>query len=138
MYKQANRRFQSAEHQLIMVRLAHPPGRVSGMKGKKQTKEAREKILGIHSKGKPLSNEVNMAKIAELTEGFSGADLASVVNTAVSSVLQNFVSKYNPEEAKEHIKEAIVTMNDFESAVRKVKTSRDGRPVEKSPMSFMK
>ena len=101
-------------------------------------KEAREKILGIHSKGKPLSNEVNMAKIAELTEGFSGADLASVVNTAVSSVLQNFVSKYNPEEAKEHIKEAIVTMNDFESAVRKVKTSRDGRPVEKSPMSFMK
>ena len=101
-------------------------------------KEAREKILKIHSKGKPLSNDVNMAKIAELTEGFSGADLASVVNTAVSSVLQNFVSKYNPEEAKEHIKEAIVTMNDFESAVRKVKTSRDGRPVEKSPMSFMK
>ena len=101
-------------------------------------KEAREKILKIHSKGKPLSNEVNMAKIAELTEGFSGADLASVVNTAVSSVLQNFVSKYNPEEAKEHIKEAIVTMNDFESAVRKVKASRDGRPVEKSPMSFMK
>ena len=103
-----------------------------------EEKEAREKILGIHSKGKPLSNEVKMAKIAELTEGFSGADLASVVNTAVSSVLQNFVSKYNPEEAKEHIKEAIVTMNDFESAVRKVKTSRDGRPVEKSPMSFMK
>ena len=80
-----------------------------------------------------------MAKITESTVGFSGADLASVVNTAVSSVLQNFISKYpNPEESKEHIKEAIVTMNDFEEAVRKVKTSKDGRPVEKSPMSFMK
>ena len=101
-------------------------------------KEAREKILKIHTKGKPLSNKVNIGKIAELTEGFSGADLAAVVNTAVSSVLQDFVSKYNPEEAKEHIKEAIVKMEDFETAVRKVKTSRDGRPVEKSPVPYYK
>ena len=98
-------------------------------------KEARVKILELHTKGKPLSNEVNIPKIAEITEGFSGADLAAVVNTAVSSVLQNFVSKYNPEEAKEHIKEAIVKMDDFETAVRKVKTSRDGRPIEKSPVT---
>ena len=98
-------------------------------------KDARVKILEIHTKGKPLSNEVNIPKIAEITEGFSGADLAAVVNTAVSSVLQNFVSKYNPEEAKEHIKEAIVEMEDFETAVRKVKTSRDGRPIEKSPVT---
>ena len=101
-------------------------------------KDAREKILEIHTKGKPLSNEVNLSKIAEMTDGFSGADLASVVNTAVSSVLQNFISKYNPEEAKEHIKEAIVKMDDFETAVRKVKTSRDGRPIEKSQIAHYK
>ena len=101
-------------------------------------KDAREKILKIHTKGKPLSNEVNLSKIAEMTDGFSGADLAAVVNTAVSRVLQNFVSKYNPEEAKEHIKEAIVKMDDFEIAVRKVKTSRDGRPIEKSQIAHYK
>ncbi|HIC83997.1 MAG TPA: AAA family ATPase, partial [Nitrososphaerales archaeon] len=101
-------------------------------------KDAREKILKIHTKGKPLSKEVNLSKIAEMTDGFSGADLASVVNTAVSSVLQNFISKYNPEEAKEHIKEAIVKMDDFEIAVRKVKTSRDGRPIEKSQIAHYK
>ena len=101
-------------------------------------KDSREKILKIHTKGKPLSNEVNLSKIAEMTDGFSGADLASVVNTAVSSVLQNFISKYNPEEAKEHIKEAIVKMDDFETAVRKVKTSRDGRPIEKSQIAHYK
>jgi transitional endoplasmic reticulum ATPase len=101
-------------------------------------KDAREKILKIHTKGKPLSKEVNLSKIAEMTDGFSGADLASVVNTAVSSVLQNFISKYNPEEAKEHIKEAIVKMDDFETAVRKVKTSRDGRPIEKSQIAHYK
>ena len=101
-------------------------------------RNARMKILEIHIKGKPLSNGVNVGRIADITDGFSGADLASVVNTAVSSVLQNFVSKYNPEEAKKHIKEAIVNMNDLESAVTKVKTSRDGRPVEKSPIDFVK
>jgi len=101
-------------------------------------KDAREKILKIHTKGKPLSKEVNLSKIAEMTDGFSGADLAAVVNTAVSRVLQNFISKYNPEEAKEHIKEAIVKMDDFEIAVRKVKTSRDGRPIEKSQIAHYK
>ena len=73
-----------------------------------------------------------------MTDGFSGADLAAVVNTAVSRVLQNFIGKYNPEEAKEHIKEAIVKMDDFETAVRKVKTSRDGRPIEKSQIAHYK
>ena len=101
-------------------------------------KDSREKILKIHTKGKPLSNEVNLSKIAEMTDGFSGADLAAVVNTAVSRVLQNFIGKYNPEEAKEHIKEAIVKMDDFETAVRKVKTSRDGRPIEKSQIAHYK
>jgi transitional endoplasmic reticulum ATPase len=101
-------------------------------------KDAREKILKIHTKGKPLSNEVNLSKIAEMTDGFSGADLAAVVNTAVSRVLQSFIGKYNPEEAKEHIKEAIVKMDDFEIAVRKVKTSRDGRPIEKSQIAHYK
>ena len=101
-------------------------------------KDSREKILKIHTKGKPLSNEVNLSKIAEMTDGFSGADLAAVVNTAVSRVLQNCIGKYNPEEAKEHIKEAIVKMDDFETAVRKVKTSRDGRPIEKSQIAHYK
>jgi len=40
--------------------------------------------------------------------------------------------------AKEHIKEAIVKMDDFETAVRKVKTSRDGRPIEKSQIAHYK
>ena len=34
-----------------------------------------------------------------------------------------------------NVKEAIVKMEDFETAIRKVKTSRDGRPVEKSQIA---
>lgn len=42
----------------------------------------REAILKIHSKEKPLAQDVNLRLIAERTPGFSGADLANIVNEA--------------------------------------------------------
>ncbi len=42
----------------------------------------REEVLRIHSRGKPLTLNVNLREIAERTPGFSGADLANVVNEA--------------------------------------------------------
>lgn len=40
----------------------------------------REQILTIHAKGKPLEKDVNIRAIAERTPGFSGADLANIMN----------------------------------------------------------
>ncbi len=40
----------------------------------------REKILKVHSKGKPLSAGVDLAAIAKMTVGFTGADLANLMN----------------------------------------------------------
>lgn len=42
----------------------------------------REAILKIHAKGKPLSKEINLQKVAERTPGFTGADLESLLNEA--------------------------------------------------------
>lgn len=42
----------------------------------------REAILKIHSKGKPLKESTDLEDIAKLTPGFSGADLANLVNEA--------------------------------------------------------
>jgi len=42
----------------------------------------REEILKIHAKGKPLASEVLLRKVAERTPGFSGADLANLLNEA--------------------------------------------------------
>ncbi len=42
----------------------------------------REEILKLHSKGKPLSKDVDLRKIAERTPGFSGADLFNLMNEA--------------------------------------------------------
>ena len=42
----------------------------------------REEILKIHSANKPFSKDVHLREIAERTPGFSGADLANVMNEA--------------------------------------------------------
>jgi len=42
----------------------------------------REDVLRIHCIGKPLASDINLREIAERTPGFSGADLANVVNEA--------------------------------------------------------
>ncbi len=42
----------------------------------------REEILRVHAKGKPLASTVDLASIARRTPGFSGADLANVLNEA--------------------------------------------------------
>jgi cell division protease FtsH len=42
----------------------------------------REGVLGIHTRGKPLADTVDISEVAKRTAGFSGADLANVVNEA--------------------------------------------------------
>jgi transitional endoplasmic reticulum ATPase len=72
-----------------------------------------------------------------LTDGLSGADITSIVNTAVSLALQEFIAAHpNPEDAKKHVSEAVVNLKHFEDAVRKVRTSREGRPQERLALSY--
>jgi transitional endoplasmic reticulum ATPase len=100
-------------------------------------KAARQKILEIHSKDKPIGPDMDVAKVAELTEGFSGADTSSVANTAVSLVLHEYLAKYpTPEEAAKHASEAHVMMRHFEEAVKKIKTQREGKPGEKVTVPY--
>jgi cell division protease FtsH len=44
--------------------------------------KGREQILRVHAKNKPLSSEVDLAMVARRTPGFTGADLANVLNEA--------------------------------------------------------
>src|SRR5919106_766167 len=100
-------------------------------------RNTRERILEIHIKGKPISKDIDLGRIAELTEGFSGADTSSVANTAVSLVLHEYLAKYpTPEEAAKHASEAHVMMRHFEEAVKKIKTQREGKPGEKVTVPY--
>ena len=44
--------------------------------------KGREEILKVHSRGKPLGPDVNLATIAKSTSGFTGADLENLLNEA--------------------------------------------------------
>jgi transitional endoplasmic reticulum ATPase len=100
-------------------------------------KYARQKILEIHTKNKPLAEDVRLDKIAEMCEDFSGADVAAVANTAVSLVLHEYLSKYpTPEEAAKHVEEAKIYHRHFEEAVKKVRQQKEGKPGEKVTVPY--
>jgi transitional endoplasmic reticulum ATPase len=100
-------------------------------------KLARKEILNIHTKGVPISKDIDLDRVVEMTEGFSGADMASLTNTAVSIVLQGFISKYpKPDDARKHVDEAVVTFDHFVDAIKKVRQSREGKPMEKVPVPY--
>ncbi|MDV3244771.1 MAG: AAA family ATPase, partial [Nitrososphaerales archaeon] len=87
--------------------------------------------------GKPISKEVDVGHLVEMTDGFNGADLAALVNTAVSMVLQAYIAKYpRPEDAKKHLDEAIVTYEHFKEAAKKVRSSRESNPMERVAVPF--
>jgi transitional endoplasmic reticulum ATPase len=94
-------------------------------------RNTRIRILEIHTRGKPISRDIDLSKIAEQTEGFSGADVSAVPNTAISLVLHEYLQKYpTPEDAAKHSSDALVSLKHFEDAVRKIKTQRETKPGE--------
>ncbi|MGC8599785.1 MAG: CDC48 family AAA ATPase [Nitrososphaeria archaeon] len=113
-------------------------------------KQARMEILKIHTRGVPLCthneainglcNEgdiVNLEKIAEATEGFSGADIESVVNTAISIVLQEYLKSHqNDEDYKKDLEKVFILQQHFEEAIKRVRASREGKVMEKAPVPY--
>ncbi|MFH0861158.1 MAG: AAA family ATPase [Candidatus Altiarchaeota archaeon] len=77
-------------------------------------KETREAILKIHTRGKPVSTDVNFSRLAELTEGFSSADLKAVCDHALELPW---------EEAYRGGEEREANMNDFLASLRERKSS---------------
>jgi transitional endoplasmic reticulum ATPase len=100
-------------------------------------KRTRKRILEIYAKDKPIGTDVNLEKIADITEGFSGADTSAIVNTAVSLVLHEYLAKYpTPEEATKNASEAHVMMRHFEEGVKKIRTQRERKPEETRALSY--
>lgn len=63
----------------------------------------REEILKVHSKNKPFEKDVNLRRVAERTPGFSGADLANLINEAAI-----MAARHDKKEISEtHLKESI-------------------------------
>ncbi len=68
----------------------------------------REEILRIHAKEKPLSTNANLREIAERTPGFSGADLANLMNESAILAARNNKTQIAQEELLESIDKALL------------------------------
>jgi transitional endoplasmic reticulum ATPase len=78
--------------------------------------KGREQIFKIHSKKKPLANDVNISKIVELTNGFSGAEMMAITNRAAILALKRYVNAKS-----ENIKDIKITQQDLLDSIDKVK-----------------
>jgi len=68
----------------------------------------REAILKIHAQGKPLTLNVNLREIAERTPGFSGADLANLMNEAAILAARRNKTQVSQEELLESIDKVLL------------------------------
>jgi len=69
--------------------------------------KGREAILQVHSKDKPLADNVNLGILAKRTPGFTGADLANMVNEAALLTARRDKEKLGMEEMEESIERVI-------------------------------
>ena len=69
--------------------------------------EGRLEILKIHARGKPLAEDVNLQVIAQRTPGFSGADLANLLNESALLAARRGKNKITMEELEEAIDKVI-------------------------------
>jgi len=78
--------------------------------------KGRSNIFKIHTKKKPLAKDVDLEKIVERTNGFSGAEIAAITNRAGIAALKRYVNGKSSS-----VKEIEITQNDLIDAIRKVK-----------------
>ncbi len=69
--------------------------------------KGREAILNVHIKGKPMAEDVNMEVLAKRTPGFTGADLANMVNEAALLAARRGNETIGMEELEESIERVI-------------------------------
>jgi len=83
--------------------------------------KGRKEILQVHSKGKPIEDEVDLDVLARRTPGFTGADLANLFNEAALLAARRNLRKISMDELEDSVERVIAgpekkarTISDFE------------------------
>jgi len=88
--------------------------------------KARKEILQIHTRGMPLAKDVDLDRLAEMTIGYTGADLEMLCKEAAMKALKKYLpelKKYEEKVPTEVLEKIEVTMHDFLEAYRKIEPS---------------
>ncbi|HEX8937005.1 MAG TPA: CDC48 family AAA ATPase [Sphingomicrobium sp.] len=97
----------------------------------------RREILGIHTRGMPLAQDVNLDDLARRTYGFVGADLAALCREAALEAVRRIMPKLNlaEEMIPPEILDALsVELRDFENALKRVQPSAMREVMVEAPL----
>jgi transitional endoplasmic reticulum ATPase len=86
-------------------------------------KQARYEILQIHTRGMPLAEDVDLRKLAEITHGYTGADLAALCRETAMKALRRYLPQINLEEERippNVLEKMEVRMEDFLNAYKEI------------------
>jgi transitional endoplasmic reticulum ATPase len=89
-------------------------------------KNGRLEILGIHTRGMPLAEDIRLEKLAEITHGFVGADLEALAREAAMAALRKILPRIDFELAEipyEILTKLEVVMDNFLEAMKEVEPS---------------
>ncbi|MGQ9565680.1 MAG: CDC48 family AAA ATPase [Candidatus Bathyarchaeales archaeon] len=86
-------------------------------------KTARFEILQIHTRGMPLAKDVDLKKLAEMTHGYTGADLAALSRETAMKALRRYLPEINLEEERippSVLEKMEIRMEDFTNAYKEI------------------
>ncbi|WP_276271922.1 CDC48 family AAA ATPase [Haloarcula litorea] len=82
--------------------------------------DARRAIFDVHTRDKPLADDVDLDSLARRTEGYVGADIEAVAREASMAATREFINSVDPEEIGDSVSNVRVTMDHFETALDEV------------------
>jgi transitional endoplasmic reticulum ATPase len=85
--------------------------------------EGRQAIFAVHTRDKPLADDVDIDWLAAETEGYVGADIEAVVREATMATARDLITSSSPEELEEMIGTVRITKEHFENAFDEVSPS---------------
>ncbi len=89
--------------------------------------KGRQHIFEIHTKKKPLASDVNITKLVEMTDDFSGAEISAVANRAAITALKKYVNGKS-----QNVKEIKITQQNLIDAIDKVRPRKKEAPLSQS------
>ncbi|HJU13467.1 MAG TPA: CDC48 family AAA ATPase [Candidatus Nitrosotalea sp.] len=78
--------------------------------------KGRQHVFEIHTRKKPLADKIDFAKLVELTNGFSGAEIEGVCNRAAMMAVRRYIDS-----GTKSVKSIKITQEDFENAIKKIR-----------------
>ena len=92
---------------------------------------ARRAVFEVHTRNKPLADDVDLDELAARTDGYVGADIEAVCREASMAATREFIHSVDPEDAATSVGNVRITTDHFDQAIDEVGPSVDDQTRER-------